>query len=161
MTQTLVDEASHRKLATELFNSVWTLLDKPERTMAEDDQMLHAAHASRYHWGVVGTARESSIGEWQISRVYVALQRSEPAIHHARRALEIARDGNIGPFFVAYAYEALARGHAVKGDRDFTKRYIDLARDSGKAITEDDEKKMLEDDLATISVEHVDKKLTT
>ena len=36
-------------LAVDLFNYTWTLIEKPDRT-AEDDAMIHAAHASRHHW---------------------------------------------------------------------------------------------------------------
>jgi hypothetical protein len=28
---------------------VWDLLEKPDRSAADDDEMLHGAHASRYH----------------------------------------------------------------------------------------------------------------
>ncbi len=53
-TPTEIDPATRRTLAVELFNHVWTLLEKPDRTSAQDDEMLHAAHASRYHWGEIG-----------------------------------------------------------------------------------------------------------
>jgi hypothetical protein len=147
---TEIDLAVHRKLAVELFNFVWTFLDRKERTPEEADQMIHAAHASRYHWGIAGTAREWSVGEWQISRVYAVLGRAEPAIHHARRALVVAQENSIGSFFVAYGYEALARAFAAAGDDGNCRRFMDSAREAGAAITDSDERKMLHDDLATI-----------
>src|SRR5687768_5218269 len=52
----VVDAATHRKLAVALFNNVWGLMEKPNRTLAESDAMLHAAHASRWHWEQCGTA---------------------------------------------------------------------------------------------------------
>jgi len=100
-TGTTVDAAIHRQLAVELFNFVWTLCDKKDRTAEEDEQMVHAAHASRYHWSADGTAKEWSIGEWQISRVYSVLNRAEPAIHHGKLALDWARNSNAAPFFIA------------------------------------------------------------
>jgi hypothetical protein len=48
----------HRKFAVGLFNLTWSLLDKKDRTREEDDKMVHAAHASRYHWGEIGTPLE-------------------------------------------------------------------------------------------------------
>jgi hypothetical protein len=46
------DQAKAQKqLAIALFNSVWEMLEKSERNQAEDDNMIHAEHASRYHWG--------------------------------------------------------------------------------------------------------------
>ena len=37
-----------------IFNQTWTLMEKPDRTREDDDEMLHAAHASRYHWARSG-----------------------------------------------------------------------------------------------------------
>jgi len=45
----------HKKMAVDLFNAVWGLLDQPERAPDENLKMLHMAHASRHHWGEVGT----------------------------------------------------------------------------------------------------------
>ncbi|MBA3365103.1 MAG: hypothetical protein H0U03_04865, partial [Actinobacteria bacterium] len=65
-----LDAAERRQLAVDLFNFVWTLLEKADRTGEEDDTMLHAAHASRFHWGEVGAPVNLARGEWQVSRVY-------------------------------------------------------------------------------------------
>ena len=55
----------HRQLGVDLFNHVWTLLEKPTRTAAEDEEMVHAAHASRHHWAQVGIPANVARGEWQ------------------------------------------------------------------------------------------------
>jgi hypothetical protein len=68
------DNETERKLAARLFNETWRLLDKTDRTAAEDTLMIYCAHASRYHWEAVGDASNRAIGEWQISR----LQRPRP-----------------------------------------------------------------------------------
>jgi len=91
----------HRAFGKEFYNYVWELLDKPHRSKEEDDAMLHAAHASRFHWGKAGTAINLARGEWQISRVYSVLKRAEPAIYHALRCLEICQENNIGDFDLA------------------------------------------------------------
>ena len=49
-----VAAADHRKLAIELFNHTWTLMDLESRTVEQTDEMLHSAHASTYHWLQVG-----------------------------------------------------------------------------------------------------------
>lgn len=56
--------ADERRLAVALFNHVWELLGRSDRTADEDDEMLHAAHASRHHWGRVGEALQRARGEW-------------------------------------------------------------------------------------------------
>jgi len=112
--------------------------------------MLHAAHASRYHWGHAGTPLNRSIGEWQVSRVYAVLGRTEPALYHGRRALEIARRNRLSRFHLAYAYEALARASAVAGQRRARNRYLREARRIGAAVRDRDDRRMLLEDLATI-----------
>lgn len=90
------EQECHRKFAVDLFNLVWSLLDKKDRSKEEDDKMVHAAHASRFHWGDIGTPIEIERGEWQISRVYSVLNKTQSAIYHARRCLEICEENNIG-----------------------------------------------------------------
>lgn len=145
-----VNQRLHRKIGADLFNFTWSLLDRKRRTKDEDAEMLNAAHASLYHWSQAGTPRNRAIGEWQVSRVYSVLGRSEPAIHHARRALQIARRGGLGAFHLAYGYEALARAaNAAERPRD-RNRYIREARRIGKTIRDTDDRRMLFEDLATI-----------
>jgi hypothetical protein len=82
--------ALHRFFASSLFNRVWDLLEEPDRSEAEDEEMLYAAHASRYHWGVVGEPVNLVRGEWQVSCVYAVLKRGSDALHHAQRSLACA-----------------------------------------------------------------------
>jgi hypothetical protein len=140
-----------RKLAVDLFNMVWSLMEKANRTGEEDDMMIHAAHASRYHWTEIGNAVNLARGEWQISRVYCVLHRAEPALFHAKRCLEICEDNHIGDFDLAFAYEAMARSYAVAGDMAQRDRYLELAREAGEHIQEDDDKELFFSDLQSIS----------
>ena len=54
-TQTMTEEKkyteqeAHKKFTVDTFNLTWSLLDKKDRTKEEDDKMVHAAHASRFH----------------------------------------------------------------------------------------------------------------
>ena len=138
----------HRTLAVDLFNYTWSLLDRKKRSREEDDAMLHAAHASRFHWGKVGKPVNLARGEWQVSRVYAVLRRAEPALHHAKRCLDLCRKHKLGDFDLAYAYEALARASAVDGPRKDVDRYLKLARKAPIAKKEDRE--FFEKDLATV-----------
>jgi hypothetical protein len=147
----VLTRAQHRRIGADLFNYTWTLLDRTERTADDEDEMLYAAHASRYHWGHAGTALNRSIAEWQISRVYATLKRPEPALYHARRSLEIARRNHLGRFYLAYAYEALARASAVAGETRARGRYLREARRIGSTVRDRDDRRMLLEDLATIS----------
>jgi hypothetical protein len=148
--QRYTEQEAHRHFAASLFNHVWSLLEKTERTPAEAEEMLHAAHASRYHWGVVGEPVNLGIGEWQISRVNAVLKRPEAAACHGQRYLELCREHDLGPFHFGFACEALARAAAVAGVPADCARYLELAREHAEQIADEGERTLLLDDLATI-----------
>ena len=146
-----LSRAMHRSVGAYLFNLTWALLDRKRRSREENELMVHMAHASRYHWGRCGRPLNLSIGEWQVSRVYATLGRPEPARHHAQRALAIARRAHLGRFYVAYAYEALARAESVAGRAGARDRYLRAARNAGRGIRDRDDLRMLREDLASIA----------
>jgi DNA-binding transcriptional MerR regulator len=137
-----------RKLAADLFNGVWTLMETEDRTSAEDDRMLHMAHASRYHWEQVGTAANLARGEWLCSRVYAVLRRPEPALHHARRVLALCTEHGLDDWDLAFAHEAIARGLALAGDPEGSAAEIRAAM--AVPIADDEDRDLLERDLADI-----------
>ncbi len=141
----------HMRIGIALFNATWTLMEKENRTRDEDDNMLHMAHASRYHWGASGAdAAHLARGEWQCSRVYAILGRSEPSLHHARRVLDLCEENGIGGFDLAFGYEALARGHAVAGDAEQARACTERALAAAGDIAEDDDRELLLSDLESI-----------
>jgi DNA-binding transcriptional MerR regulator len=146
-----LDDATRRALAVGLFNHVWTLLEMPSRTRAQDDEMVHAAHASRYHWGEVGKPENLARGEWQCSRVYAVLGRAEPALHHARRCVEL-NEANPGreDWELASAYEAMARASAVGGDRVAAADWQAKAQKELAGIADPEDRRIIEQDLATL-----------
>jgi hypothetical protein len=148
-----LDDATRRALAAGLFNHTWTLLELPERTSQQDDEMLHAAHASRYHWGEVGEAVNLARGEWQCSRVYAVLGRAEPALHHARRCVELnlANDAR-EDWELASAYEAMARASAVAGDPAACAEWRARAEAELAAVRDPEDRQIVEQDLATLPV---------
>lgn len=147
-----LERDDERRLAARLFNGVWELLERPERSVEDDDEMVHAAHASRYHWGVVGTGVNWARGEWQVSRVYAVLGRAEPALHHGRRCLDLVDQHGLGAFDRAYAHEALARGYQVAGDANRQAEHLALAYAAAEGITDDEERGFLLPDLAQLEL---------
>ncbi len=140
----------HKKFAIELFNRVWDLMDKEVRSKEEDLEMIHAAHASRYHWGCVGSPLELVRGEWQISRVYSVLKRGEPALFHAQTSLSLCERNRIGDFDIAFSYEAIARAYSVLGKNREKKKYFSLAKEAGEKILDYENKKYFFNELNTI-----------
>jgi DNA-binding transcriptional MerR regulator len=141
---------SERQLAADLFNLVWTLLEQTGRTTEDDDRMVHAAHASRYHWGQVGGPEQLAIGEWQCARVYSVLGRAEPALHHARRCLDIATASTVPDWLIASAHEGLARAYAVAGQRESALASRAAAEAVLAKVTDAEDRQVVQDDLASL-----------
>lgn len=101
-------QESHKHFSALCFNQAWEYMDRDGARSAEDNlAMLHAAIASLWHWSQREdvTARELSIGHWQVSRVYCLLKQPHNARTYGLQALKFARE--LAPFYRGYAYETL------------------------------------------------------
>lgn len=139
-----------KRLAVELFNYVWTLLEKDDRTQQEDERMVDGAHASRFFWDEVGEPVNHVRGEWQISRVYATLGRAGPALHHAERCLELCEAHGITDFDIAFAYEAVARAHGIAGATDAAARYAQQGYEAAEQVADQKDRQLVLSDLATL-----------
>ncbi len=142
--------ADHRQLGKELYNRVWTLLETPDRTPEQTDEMIHAAHASRYHWTLGGEPAHRARGEWQCARVYVVLGRAEPALWHARRCVELCEQFGLVDWDRAAAYEGMARATALTGDLAETATWKARATEALDEIADPEDRELIEGDLATL-----------
>lgn len=150
--EALLDAEAHRALGINLFNHVWTLLDKPQRTTDDDFEMIHAAHASLWHWSRPGVGQPVNRvrGEWQISRAYAAARRPEPAMTHARRCLALCEAHGITNFDLAFAHEAIARAAALAGDAPQRDDHLQRARTCAETIADPEDRAHLLAQLETI-----------
>lgn len=143
----------HRRLGVELYNGTWALIERRERTPDEDDEMLHRAHASAYHWlQAPHTTANRARSHWLCSRVYTVLGRAEPALHHARRCLELVESApaEMEEWDLPGAYEAMARAHVAAGDASEAARYKSLGLKEVAKIPDEDDRKHIEADLASL-----------
>ncbi|TJY41541.1 hypothetical protein E5161_14175 [Cohnella pontilimi] len=146
-----IDNEVHKKLAADLFNVTWDLIEKTERNEMEDETMINAAHASRFHWGIVGTPLHFARGEWQISRVYSLVGRAEPALYHAKKSLELCLDNDLGDFDLGFAYEALARAYAAEGDITQRDENIALAKQASDQVENESDRAWLLNNILTVA----------
>jgi hypothetical protein len=145
-------KAAHEYFSTECFNRAWDLIEQEERTEEEDERMLHTSLASLWHWQQRSdcTARELSLGYWQVSRVYALIGRSENARWYADRCLEITEGAELPAFYQGYAYEALARAALAGRNRSAMFGYLQEARKWAAREQNEEDRQSLLDDLATI-----------
>lgn len=144
-------DAAHKYFSAACYNNAWELIVKSDRTAEEDEEMIRLSLASTWHW----TQREDctdqnmSISYWQTSRIYSILGNASEAKRYAELCLDMSQSDEIPPFFLGYAYEALARAELVAGNKEKVENHLQEAHRILATLTDEDEKKFLGDDLAT------------
>ena len=146
----------HKKVAIKTNNGIWPTLDKDEPTEEELEEAMHMAHTARYHWSKVGTVINAVRAEYMLARIYAQLKRAEPALFHANRGFELAKeaektDENWKDWDMPFIYEALARAHSVSGNKSECKKYKDLAQKATDTVEGEEDKKICQGELDKVS----------
>lgn len=139
----------HERLSVDCFNRCWTLIDKPDRTPEDTENMILLASASLWHWKQRGDCGplELSIGCWQLSRVHALAGHADTAETFGRRSLDLCRSHNLPPFHLGAAHEALARVAALRKDAAALRDHLAAARRALEQVTDAGERTILKSDL--------------
>ena len=111
MTEQPTDEEFgkwHKRFGVECNNRAWRLSELAARTPAEDEEMLHAAHAATLHWSKVGTEHNAALARMLLAHVYALLGDAEPAMRHARSCFAYFTSHETQPWELAFAHAVLA-----------------------------------------------------
>ncbi len=140
--------AAHRFFSAHCFNQAWDLIDKPNRTAAEDRLMVALSLASLYHWLSRPDCepRHLSVGYWQASRIQSLLGNSGEARRYAENCME--HSGGLEPFYRGYAHEAMARAATISGDAALAARHLAHAREQAALVASAEDRDLLRKDLA-------------
>jgi hypothetical protein len=142
-------DSDHRPLAVSCFNRCWDIIEAPERSAADERELLSLAFTSRWHWGFVGGPTQFIIGDWMIARAA-----SVVGEHHlARRFIDVARDAldNDSPDWLrASVAEGSARAARAAGDEDLFRSELTRARELVAAIAGAEDRDLIAAQLAEI-----------
>ncbi len=143
-------QVAHKFFAAQCFNEVWGLIDKADRSPEENEGMIRLCQASIWHWTQRDdcTPQNLSVGFWQASRVFALIGDGDAARRYGQ--LSLMNTANDQPFYVGFAYEALARAEAVCGNREKKDEYLAKARATLAQIEDEESRKMLGADLESI-----------
>ena len=149
----ILPEDMHRFCAVELFSRTWALLESEARSADEDAAMIDMAHASRWHWSVVGAPVNLARGSWQISRVYAVLGRGDAARVHAECYLAECEENDLSEFDRAFAHEAIARACGALGDAEGLAAHVQYGLAAAEQVADDSEREWVRRNLATVTTE--------
>lgn len=142
----------HKKFAAAAFNHAWDFIDMKTRTDEDVRQMLDAAHASSWHWRHRddATPQNRSIADWQLSRVHALAGNGAMALDYGNLCLVSANVTGL-PFYIGYAYEAIARANWVLGNLDDARVALAAAEEQIALVSSVDEIALLRPDLGDIA----------
>ncbi len=141
----------HRTFAPRAFNHTWTLLDADALSRQQEEEMLAATFAQRYHWYVAGEPRNWAIADWQVARVAAVIGYFDLARRFAERSLEVSVEHGLDPFVIGFAHEAIARAAAQVDDVETFTEHLAMARAQLDGIEDAEERDALAADLTEMS----------
>lgn len=143
--------AAHRYFAPHCFNAAWDLLDKPDRTPEEDQQMVVLSYASLFHWSKRSDCDNQalSIGYWQLSRIHAILGNAFEAVRNAQTCFTYSKE--LSPFYLGYAYEALARAYRLAGENAIAAQHLNSAHELAVLVEDNSEREALTADLQSLT----------
>jgi hypothetical protein len=133
---------SHKWHAIECNNLAWNLADRPARTAAEDEEMLHAAHASAFHWAKVGTALNQVRATMLLAHVHAALRDGRAALAYAQRCNDDLAAHNPPDWEMAFSEAVLAHAAFAAGEADLHREHYARAQQLGQAIADPEDKEI-------------------
>ncbi len=142
--------AAHRFFAADCFNRAWELMDLEQRTSEQERLMVALNQASIFHWQQRPDCepRHLSVGYWQASRIQALLDHADDALRQAEVCLALSAD--LTPFYLGYANEAMARAQSLANRLLPAAEYKQRALELAAQITDEGDRKLLIDDLATL-----------
>lgn len=132
----------HRSQGVEANNGVWELLTRPERTPAEDEELLRRAYAAAYHWQRTASRKPENEARaaYMIAKALLATGQPARAMISADHCLEVCQANGLGDFDLAYAHEVRARAFlALERPAEAREEWaaataIEIAEDEDRAI---------------------------
>jgi hypothetical protein len=139
-----------RRLGAGANNRAWTLSEMPSRTPAEDEEMLHAAHAAAHLWSTVGNERNAASAHLLLGQVHALLGNAILAERFASSARGFfLSGGNSAPWELAIAHAVAANAAHCSGNSVAHQREYAAAQRAVEAITNAKEREIV---LATLRV---------
>ena len=143
--------AGHKYFAAHCFNRAWDLIEKPNRTPEDDRLMAAMSQASIYHWLHRDDCdnRRLAVGYWQASRIQALIGHAD----EARRFADVSLSYSAGlkPFYIGYAYEALARAEFLAGNAVEAAAHLQTAKAHAAEVNENNDRELLLKDLTTLT----------
>lgn len=139
-----------RRFAVECNNRAWRLAESAARSEAEDEEMLHCAHAAALHWSQVGTELHNARATMLLGHVHALLGDGRRAMSYARQAFDFVLSRASPAWEVAFAHAVLANAASAAADRELHAKHFGIAKALGDALADAEERAIFEATFRTV-----------
>lgn len=140
-----------RWFAIQMNNRAWDLADKPARTMAEDEEMLDAAHAAAAHWSRIGNDLNRARADLLLGHAHALLGHGSPAMLYARRGYAFVTARESPDWEMALAHAVLANAAHAAREATLHRTEYALAKSLADAIADPEDREIFERSFARIA----------
>lgn len=134
----------HRRFAMEMNNRAWDLAEKPVRAAAEDEEMIHAAHAVALHWSRVGTELNMARADMLLGQAHALAGNGKVAMHYARRSFDYISTHEPKDWEIAFAHAVLANAARAAGDEAMFAEHYATATRLREAIADPEDREIFD-----------------
>jgi hypothetical protein len=134
--------AWHRRFAATANNRAWDLSTQP-RNVAEDQEMLDAAHASVWHWTKVGTELNRMRATMLLAEVHALLGMGQSALAHAEKMRTYFLGANPPDWELAFVHVVHAHAASAAGETEKHRASYELAVAALEAVSSEKEREIL------------------
>jgi len=139
-----------RRLASQANNRAWSLSEQGSRTLAEDEEMLQAAHAAMYFWNIVGNEKNRAHAAQLLALVYAKLKLPDPAARYLAKSEPILLSDQAEPWERALAHAVAANVAEARGDRAVHREHYREATEQVAALSDPEDRAILEATLRVL-----------
>ncbi|MEQ8785956.1 MAG: hypothetical protein RIC55_06640 [Pirellulaceae bacterium] len=140
-------EKAHRWFAVEFNNRAWDLIEAESRTAQQEQDLIHAAHASTYHWRQIGTSLHYLRALTLLASAYNVVGDYSGGLRYANDALAMLAKDDLEdtPFDRAVTYACVARANAGLGKTDQARQDKQRARDEAAKLEDVADRQVFDD----------------
>lgn len=139
-----------RRLAAQANNSAWRLSELKTRTEAQNQEMLHAAHAAMHLWSIVGNDNNRAHAIQLLAQVHALLGNASQAQTYLAESSAYFFAGDRDPWEVACAHAIAANVACCSGLPDAHQLHYQQAAELIAALPDPQDRDILKATLAIV-----------
>lgn len=124
----------HRWFGIECNNRAWELAEAPARTPEEAQELLHAAHASAWHWNRIGTPLNAARAQMLLGQAHALSGDGQLALQYAKASYAYFTTHESPDWELAFAHAVLANAARAAGEGALHAQHYREAARLGAAI---------------------------